>query len=233
MEKRTMENNTTKNINTAFSIFSVIENIILAIAELTGTKQKTITELSTNATYTDNYKNQLINEKSENINISIREKLQEISKNLVFLREIIEQLTSNTEIFSDNAVISACNIVSRLDSNLDNANIIKTLVKRFRGNFGALLLFYSLDNSEKDKQNLLQAILDTDKFDTLASDIEANIILLDSDLSDYNSVIIGLNRIIKRMNEMSAYFGFDFTDSKIKELSELSHDLELRKALNI
>lgn len=228
-----MENNTSKNINTAFSIFSVIENIILTIAELTNTKQKTITELSNNATYTDNYKNQLINEKSENINVSIRENLQEISKNLSFLREIIEQLNSNTEIFSDNAVISACNIVSMLSSDTDNKSIIQTLTKRFTGNFGTLLLFSSLANSESDRKQIAAAILTDDKFDVLASDIEANIILLDSDLSDYNSVIIGLNRIIKRMNDISIYFGFDFTDSKIKELSELSHDLELKKAFDI
>ena len=224
---------TTEIINKAFSILTGIRVIILNIVKLTDSRQETINELLSDSTFNPDYKNQLIREKSETINVSIRELLTELNKSLGFLGDTITTLNINTEIFNDKSVISACDIVSKLSSDTDNTNIIHTLIKRFRGNFGALLLFSSLVNSETDRNKITDSILTDEKFGILSGEIETNIILLDSDLSDYNAVIIGLNRISKTMIKISNYFGFDFADSDIKNLSDKSHDLELRQALKI
>ena len=223
-----METNTTKNIDTAFAILTALQSMIISICKLT------VNDILTDSTFSSEYKEELITEKNATVNAEIRELFSDISKNLVYLGETITALNLNTEIFSDNAVISACDIVSRLDSTKDNKSIIETLTKCFKANFGALLLFYSSAISEHDSEMIQKAILTPEQYGSISDNINSVIVLCDSDVSDYQSVIIGLNKIIKALKTVSNYFGFDFSsNSEVGKISEKAIELEMKQALKI
>lgn len=223
-----MERN--KTIESAQTILGACYALIVAIGKLTNDNITRLSDIENDPTLNDAFKSDKSSKITYETEKAINKLFDDIKQNNVELLRITNELCNDITVFDDTALINLLYVAKTLMPDKDNTDVVKILVRRYTGNFGALNLIGTVIPSEKDRREIDRHILNDEIFEGITAKIDT--LIYGINYEDLQSVLIALNRIIKYYDEISSYFGYTVNDANIDEIKNKAIELEIKKALN-